>query len=600
MRSTHRTLLVAATLLMLHTDVHAADEIHWTLTSPTAVTVDWRGTTGTLRYGLTSSYGITVTAVTPAPLPYSSSGPFWEARLSGLKPDTPYHYSIAGGPDRTLRTMPAAGTSYDVYVEGDIGDSGTYPRVAAVQSLIAQGSPRFVLVVGDLTYGNDDGQAVVDQHFNDVMVWSEKAAYLPAWGNHEWSKTTDDFRNYKGRFDFPNPQTSPGAPSAGCCGEDWYWFDCGKVRFIAYPEPYSGAWSDWNTRAKALMDAAQASSAIRFIVTFGHRPAYSSGYHAGDATLKGYLDALGASHGKYLLNLNGHSHNYERSTPQSGVTHVTVGTGGSTLEEASGSCLYTGGCPPPSWSAFRAFHHGTLRLHITDTAIRGDMLCGPAGDSGSNRNDITCAVGDIFDSFTIGGGDQPPVVVAPALKTGTPGTALSEAVTASDPDGNAISSLTADLSKLPAGNTATFTTGSGNLSGTLKWTPAAKDTGTFMVTFRAANAMTGSATTQLGIHAGPVDVPPGLGALGLAIERVTPNPAVSELRVAYALASADGARIELVDGAGRIVRQQDLGQPGPGHHEVRLKGGAELRSGIYWLRLTQGGRFSSTPVVFVH
>jgi hypothetical protein len=38
-------------------------------------------------------------------------------------------------------------------------------------------------------------------------------------------------------------------------GEDWYYFDYGKTRFIAHPEPYSGAWADWNTKAKVLMDA---------------------------------------------------------------------------------------------------------------------------------------------------------------------------------------------------------------------------------------------------------------------------------------------------------------------------------------------------------
>ena len=380
----------------------AADQVHWTLTGATSVTLDWRGSDPALRYGSTSAYGFTVTGTTPSPLPYSSSGPFWEARLTGLLPNAVYHYSIAGGPDHLFHTLPAPGTPFTVYVEGDVGDTATYWRVGAVQSLIAAGAPSFVLVVGDLTYGNDDGQPAVDRHFNNVMGWSVDAAYMPAWGNHEWGHATDDMRNYKGRFDFPNPQTSPGAPPEGCCGEDWYWFDYSNVRFIAYPEPYSGAWSDWRTKAAALMDAAQANPAIQFIVTFGHRPAYSSGYHSGDATLAGYMNALGASHSKYVLNLNGHSHNYERTLPQSGVIHVTVGIGGSTLEGASGSCLWTGGCPPPSWSAFRAFHHGALRLSFTPTSILGEAICGPAGDTGSNKNDIVCTSGNAFDSFLIG------------------------------------------------------------------------------------------------------------------------------------------------------------------------------------------------------
>src|SRR6185312_1598883 len=102
--------------------------------------------------------------------------------------------------------------------------------------------------------------------------------------------------------------------------------------------------------------------AIRFIVTFGHRPAYSSGHHGGLAMLRGFLDTLGDRYSKYALNLNGHSHNWERTYPQHGVVHVTVGTGGSPLGE-DGSCLWMT-CAQPAWSAFRAMHLGPLRLRF--------------------------------------------------------------------------------------------------------------------------------------------------------------------------------------------------------------------------------------------
>jgi hypothetical protein len=184
-----------------------------------------------------------------------------------------------------------------------------------------------------------------------------------------------------------------------CCGDDWYWFDAGNVRFIAYPEPFTGAWPAWFTAAKTLMDQAEANTSIHYIVTFGHRAAYSSGSHAGLSTIRGYLDTLGVHHSKYVLNLNGHSHDYERTTPQFGVTHITVGIGGSTLEEASGTCVWAGGCPAPAWSADRAFHHGALRLTFGANGIHGDVLCGPA----ASQDDVACAAGDVFDSFTIGG-----------------------------------------------------------------------------------------------------------------------------------------------------------------------------------------------------
>ncbi len=440
-----RLLLTAATLSALASPAFAADEIHWTIIGPNAVTFDWRGADTSIRYGLTSGYGLTATAHAPTPLPFSSAGPFWEAPISSLVADTLYHYSIGTGADHTFRTPRAPGRSdFMVMAEADIGSTRTYPRVGIVQQEIAALKPAFTLMVGDLTYANDHGQADVDQHFNDVTAWSQDAAYMPAWGNHEYDSSGDDFRNYKGRFDLPNAQSSPGAPAAGGKGEDWSWFDYGNVRFIAYPEPYSGAFLDWYTKANTLMDAAQADPNITFIVTYGHRPAYSSGHHPGLKDLQGYIGRLGAAHSKYKLNINGHSHNYERSYPQSGVIHITTGGGGASLEEdPSSGCLYLGGCPAPSWSAFRAFHHGSLRLSVSATALRVDAICGPPGDSGTNTNDITCSPGSVFDTVTIPGtaptGNQAPnaTIGAPASDvTIVAGSSVTFQGTANDPDGN--------------------------------------------------------------------------------------------------------------------------------------------------------------------
>jgi hypothetical protein len=410
-------LIWALAAVGLSRSAFAADEIHWTITGQTSVTFDWRGTASenVIVYGLSAGlYTSTVTASNPTGVcvPWSSIGPFWEAKLTGLTANTLYHYSIASGPDHTFRTPPPPGsTSFDILVEGDVGDSISYHRMGVVQQLMAEEtSARFALVVGDISYANTNGQAAVDQHFNDVMSWSLDAAYMPAWGNHEWdSEPADDLRNYKGRFDFVNPHTSPGTPPTSDCGEDWYWFDYGHVRFIAYPEPWTGAWADWNPQAVALMDAAQADPNVTFIVTFGHRPAYSSGNHPGSGTLKGYLDALAATHSKYVLNLDGHSHDYERTFPQNGsgdnlhgAMHVTVGTGGGTLETSPGCPWLI--CSQPTWSATRYFHFGYLKLSFSPTSITGSFICGPAGPN----DDVICTQGTVLDSFVIGPGCNDP------------------------------------------------------------------------------------------------------------------------------------------------------------------------------------------------
>ncbi|MEQ1832113.1 MAG: PKD domain-containing protein [Candidatus Eisenbacteria bacterium] len=510
------------TVLPADTSV-AADEIHWTITGQNSVTFDWRGPVNTIRYGLTTEYDQTVTAVTPSPLPWSSPGPFWEARLTGLLENTVYHYAIGNGPDHTFRTPPPRGSSgFTIMAEGDIGAAADYPPVAGVQAQIAAQTPAFVLALGDLTYGNESGIAMVDHHFNDMMVWSQDAAYMPVWGNHEWESVTDDLRNYKGRFDFPNPRVTPDIPPPNDGGEDWYWFDYGNVRFIAYPEPFSNALDDWFPRARAIMDSAQTDPVITHIVTFGHRPAYSSGHHAGETRLQGYLDELGLTHSKYVLNLNGHSHNYERSTPQSGVVHLTVGTGGSPLEtDTVGDCDWAGGCPPPSWSAFRTFHRGPLRLRFTSGGIEGALLCGPAGaTTGAGADDLTCTLDTIIDSFVIGTPtpDQAPVVTAPAIVVGREDSVLTVPVTASDADGDAVLFLSADLSRLPQGSDAVFTPAPDFASGVLTWHPTPADSGTYTVTFSASNSLAGAASTTIRVldHDRAPSLTPSVAAVTMA------------------------------------------------------------------------------------
>jgi hypothetical protein len=407
-------LIAALALLILTTAAavaRAADEIHWTIMGPDAVSFDWRGPENQIAFGnAPGAYTKIVAARTPSPLPNSSAGPFWEARITGLAPNTLYYYRL-GDVESTFRTPPAAGSSnFWVSVQADIGSSLAYDGVVPLQNMIAadhagiagDDRPRFVLVPGDLTYGDNRGRAHVDQHFNDVMVWSKWAAYMPIWGNHEWGSSTDDLQNYEGRFDLPNTQTSPNAPSSGGPGDDWYWFDYGNARFIAFPEPYSRAWDDWEIKAGAVMALAQANDAIDFIVVFGHRPPYSSGAdHGGNESLAENLAALKRLYPKFVMTLSGHTHHYERSDPDQtdGITHVISGGGGSTL----GGLTST----RPSWSEFRMDHFQYVKLHVQDDRIDGYCVCGP--DGGDAEDD--CTPGTIVDRWTIfrpgagGGGD---------------------------------------------------------------------------------------------------------------------------------------------------------------------------------------------------
>jgi PKD repeat protein len=432
--------LAALALILAVAPARAAEQIHWTIMGPRAVSFDWVGVENTIEYGLTPALGASTRAYTPSPLPWDMAGPFKEARLTELVPDTLYYWRIGSDPIHTFRTPRAPGRSdFTVYAEGDIGSTRNFWRMGVVQQQIADGHPAFVLGLGDITYANSKGFEVIRQHFNDVMVWSRDAAYMTVWGNHEWDggDYDDDLRNYKGRFDFPNPQTAPSVPASSCCGEDWYWFDYGNVRFIAYPELMVGAFADWHAKAGPLMAAAQADPNITFIVTFGHRPAYSSGRHPGSPSLKEFMDDLGSRYSKFRLNLNGHSHNYERTYPQSGVVHVTAGGGGSHLSEEDGSCLWRGGCPAPEWSAFRAMRHGPVRLEFSADQIVVEAVCGPPGDTESNINDLECDPGTVFDRVVIRVTTPDGAIDAPSGDvTIAPGAAVTFAASGVEPDGH--------------------------------------------------------------------------------------------------------------------------------------------------------------------
>jgi Calcineurin-like phosphoesterase len=365
----------------------SATQVHYTFTGPGSVAFDWRGGASTIRVRVRAGRWKTFAARATAPRPFSSSGPFREARIGGLKPGRTYRYVIGTGPAASFRTAPTGSYRFDV--EADVGDSGNEKAVAPTQAQIATDKPAFVLVPGDLTYGNDEGQAAVDQHFNDVMVWSRRAAYMPAWGNHEWDKSTDDLRNYKGRFAIPHARPSVGAPAAGCCGEDWGWFDAGPVRYISYPEPYTSAtWAQWRTQVAPVFSSAQSNPRIRFIVTYGHRPAYSTGYHHGESQLASILDSFGDRFSKYVLNLNGHSHNYERFLPIHNVVHVTAAGGGADLEPLSSS---------DKRSAFRALHLIHVRIDVTPKRLSLQAVCGPSTSDDTFR----CTQGQIVDRYVI-------------------------------------------------------------------------------------------------------------------------------------------------------------------------------------------------------
>ncbi|MGH7680381.1 MAG: PKD domain-containing protein, partial [Candidatus Eiseniibacteriota bacterium] len=108
--------------------------------------------------------------------------------------------------------------------------------------------------------------------------------------------------------------------------------------------------------------------------------------------------------------------------------------------------------------------------------------------------------------------DRPPVVTAPEAVDARAGSRVQIDVSASDPDGDAIKTLSADLTTLPPGNDAAFTVGADRASGSLAWTTQAADVGTYSIRFVAGNSQSGFANTHIEVR--PENRPPVADAGG--------------------------------------------------------------------------------------
>ena len=88
----------------------------------------------------------------------------------------------------------------------------------------------------------------------------------------------------------------------------------------------------------------------------------------------------------------------------------------------------------------------------------------------------------------------------------------------------------------------------------------------------------------------------------LALLRVAPNPANpgADLLVQLSVPTTEPARLQVLDLAGRVVTDRDLGSLAQGIHEVRVAWDRRPAPGNYWMRLTQGGKSVSTKVGIVH
>ncbi|MGE5175876.1 MAG: PQQ-dependent sugar dehydrogenase [Hyphomicrobiales bacterium] len=95
----------------------------------------------------------------------------------------------------------------------------------------------------------------------------------------------------------------------------------------------------------------------------------------------------------------------------------------------------------------------------------------------------------------------------------------------------------------------------------------------------------------------PTGVEPGAPGADLGMRLAVPSPTGPSLLVRFVLPHAHAATIEVFDVQGRLVARREVGALGPGSHAITLNGRGALASGVYLVRLSQGGRSLTTRTV---
>jgi len=254
---------------------------------------------GLVEYGLTPELGSIAEE--------GQAASHHEVQLTGLSPQSIYHYRVDGGKMAHFRTAPASRqTSVRFAV---VGDTRTGHRMhRAVIEQMVRASPDLVLHTGDLVEsGHDTGQW--DRFFWIEAPLLRTAPFYPTLGGHE-----ERASHYFDRFLLPS-------------NERWYAFEYGPARLIALQ--IDGAFDPGYEQMRWLERQLSTNEAPWLLVTF-HVPVYSSRAEDDlEVHLRHTLVPLFERYGVDVV-LMGHQHSYERILAND-ITYVVTAGGGAPL-----------------------------------------------------------------------------------------------------------------------------------------------------------------------------------------------------------------------------------------------------------------------------
>jgi acid phosphatase type 7 len=289
----------------------------------------------------------------------------WLAPLSPLAAGTIYCYDVRDGTASSerlgFRTAPARGSDTPVrfLAIGDSGGGGS--DQLALRDQMATVPFDFMIHTGDIAYENGTRGEFEANFFQPYAPFLKYFPVFPASGNHEYG-SGEDAAPFREAFILPEN----GGPEGK---ERWYSFDWGNVHFVALDTertgPVQAAW----------LDADLTANRLPWTIVYWHRPPFSSGEHGNDGASRAHFVPIVEKHHVPLV-LNGHDHDYERTTPQNGVVYVVTGGGGVGVRSVG-------------TSGFTAF--STAVIHFVYVTVSGNQLALHAIDG----------LGQEFDSLVI-------------------------------------------------------------------------------------------------------------------------------------------------------------------------------------------------------
>ena len=299
---------------------------------------------GYVEYGPTVAYGQTADGEVKRRLRWDGtmrSTGTWigRAMLTGLAPDTIYHYRVVVGSnaseDRTFRTAPAGNAGSYTFVV--LADSPDKPKLLSSIASLAESicDPSFVVHAGDIVNDKADKAKGTPPAFQPFQRF-----VMDTFGDGDFSKPTHWTTAFfepaepllrkgpcflaRGNHEQHNKRMAlyfeaPGGLPQG----RFYSFDWGAAHFatIDTNRSYRPGSEQYEFLAADL-----AASSKPFKIFFEHHPPYSSARHGSTFRIRKYIQPILEANGVKLV-FSGHDHSYQR-TVVNGVTYIVVPTGG--------------------------------------------------------------------------------------------------------------------------------------------------------------------------------------------------------------------------------------------------------------------------------